>query len=69
MGDDTTEEDDEDGVTLNNGDALDGAFLALDSSHTLKITASNAGHLNAWIDFNIDGDFDDVGEQIFDAKA
>ncbi len=29
------------------------------------MTASAAGLLNAWIDFNADGDWDDAGEQVF----
>ena len=32
------------------------------------MTASAAGALDAWIDFNADGDFGDAGEQIFAAQ-
>ena len=49
--------DDEDGVLL-------GAFNPL-SVTQVEVTASAAGLLDAWIDFNLDGDFDDPGEQIF----
>jgi hypothetical protein len=31
----------------------------------IKVTASVAGFLNAWIDFNADGDWDDYAENIF----
>ncbi len=31
---------------------------------TLTVTASDAGLVDAWIDFNADGDWDDAGEQI-----
>jgi hypothetical protein len=57
-GDDNDGTDDEDGVvftsTLIQGDVA-----------TVEVTASVAGALNAWLDFNSDGDWDDRGEQIF----
>jgi VCBS repeat-containing protein len=54
--------DDEDGVTF------DGAFNAfLDTPIT--VTASSAGLLDAWVDFNRDGDWDDPGEKIFNSVA
>src|SRR5690606_38993455 len=31
----------------------------------ISVTASDAGLLDAWIDLNADGDWDDAGEQIF----
>ena len=52
---------DEDGVTF-------GALRAGDSSASVTVTISSSagtGLLNAWIDFNADGDWDDVGEQVF----
>lgn len=49
---------DEDGVTFV-GDVIPGR------SATVKVRASKAGKLNAWIDFNNDGDWSDPGEQIF----
>lgn len=62
-GDDTHNTSDEDGVTFVSG------FLAPgDPAATIGVdlTASPAnGLLNAWIDFNADGDWDDSGEQIF----
>jgi hypothetical protein len=50
--------DDEDGVVFS------GSF-APGSSVEVAITSSGAGLINAWIDFNEDGDWDDPGEQIF----
>ncbi|HPM79830.1 MAG TPA: GEVED domain-containing protein, partial [Candidatus Anammoximicrobium sp.] len=49
--------DDEEGVEI-------GKFN-LNSVTEVVVTASAAGLLDAWIDFNSDGDFDDPGEQIF----
>ena len=62
-GDDAINEDDEDGVVL---------LTAVTPSSTidLDITATGAGAvLNAWIDFNNDGDWDDTGEQIMVDQA
>ena len=56
-GDDVDGTDDEDGVTLP---------TRFDRSNTTPITvnASGTGILNAWIDLNDDGDWQDVGEQV-----
>lgn len=54
--------DDEDGVTFTSA-------LAACQSSQLSVVASGAGALDAWIDFNGDGDFDDAGEQIFTSQA
>jgi len=35
---------------------------------TIEVTASQPGYLDAWIDFNTDGDWNDQGEQIFTSK-
>jgi hypothetical protein len=56
-GDDRTGWDDEDGVSL--------SVLVPGRMVTAEVTASKEGYLNAWIDFNGDGDWDDDGEQIF----
>ena len=50
---------DEDGVTF--------ATLQAGSNAAITVTATVPGTavLNAWIDFNADGDWDDTGEQIF----
>jgi uncharacterized repeat protein (TIGR01451 family) len=57
-GDDTDGNDDEDGVVFTSG-----IGAGLDAF--LQVTASGAGLLNAWVDFNSDGDWNDAGEQVF----
>lgn len=57
-GDDTYISDDEDGVVFNTP-------LAVGASATITVTASGPGKLDAWIDFNQDGDWNDPGERIF----
>lgn len=57
-GDDANGFDDEDGVTH--------GYLIPGHSTGFDIVASVTGFLNAWIDFNDDGDWNDTGEQIFD---
>ncbi|MEX1309597.1 MAG: DUF11 domain-containing protein [Candidatus Sulfomarinibacteraceae bacterium] len=61
-GDDADGGDDEDGVVFTS--PLGGGLVA-----SLEIAASGAGLLNAWIDFNADGDWDDPGEQVFTDEA
>jgi uncharacterized repeat protein (TIGR01451 family) len=56
LGDDSDGNDDDDGV------APTGTWT---TSGQVNVTASGSGFLNAWIDFNNDGDFGDTGEQIF----
>jgi PKD repeat protein len=56
-GDDINGIDDEDGVVFSTP-------LIAGSNATIQVTASNPGILNAWIDFNADGDWSDAGEQI-----
>ncbi len=56
-GDDLVDTDDEDGVIF----ATD---LIPGQTATLQVTASTLGVLNAWIDWNADGDWDDADEQI-----
>jgi Ca2+-binding RTX toxin-like protein len=55
-GDDTNDVDDEDGVTL------PGSFVARVGA-TIVVSASQAGYLDAWIDYNRNGQFDPA-EQI-----
>ena len=61
MGDDLNNLDDEDGV------AFPWALFA-GFEGTVDVTVSTGGYspgvLNAWLDFNMDGDWDDNGEQI-----
>jgi hypothetical protein len=61
-GDDLVGIDDEDGVVFGT------TIRAFDGTVTVTargVTASQPGRLDAWIDFNQDGDFRDAGEQIF----
>jgi hypothetical protein len=55
-GDDLAGTDDEDGVNLSS--------FVVGKSSTIRVTATAAGKLNAWIDWNADGDFGDLGEQV-----
>jgi parallel beta-helix repeat protein len=57
-GDDRNNLDDEDGVVFVTN-------LSQGSVVTVQVNASVAGKLNAWIDFNGDGDWADANEQIF----
>ncbi|MCX6044159.1 MAG: Ig-like domain-containing protein [Chloroflexi bacterium] len=56
-GDDTANNDDDDGVTLP-------ATLVTCERTLFTVQASAQGYLNAWVDFNNDGDWADVDEQI-----
>ncbi len=60
-GDDTTDSDDEDGVTI--------GVLSPGSTNTISVVASASGKLDAFVDFNRDGDFADLGEKIFQSMA
>ncbi|MBK9358781.1 MAG: PKD domain-containing protein [Bacteroidales bacterium] len=57
-GDDINASDDEDGIAMP-------AVVIQASTVNLNATASVAGFLDAWIDFNVDGDWADAGEQVF----
>ncbi|MFV1969117.1 MAG: GEVED domain-containing protein, partial [Pirellulaceae bacterium] len=61
-GDDLDGQDDEDGVII--PATLVGGFGA-----SITVTASADGFIDAWIDYNQDGDWDDAEEQIFQRKA
>jgi len=54
--------DDEDGIGLVTG-------LSRGLDNTVVVTASQAGYLQAWFDWNRDGDFADDGEQMATNKA
>jgi len=60
-GDDFVTRDDENGIQFV-------APLAIGSPAQIVVTASGMGYLDAWMDFNRDGDWDDEGEQIFLAE-
>jgi PKD repeat protein len=61
-GDDNDNIDDEDGVVFT-------ASLVRGESADVTVTASAAGYLDAWLDFNDNGDWADAGEQIFTSEA
>jgi hypothetical protein len=58
MGDDAAESDDEDGVMFPNP-------LIPGENTLIAVTASIDGYINAWADFNEDGDWTDFEEHIF----
>ena len=58
VGDDEDGNDDDDGVIFQ-GDFIPGTGV------TTIVTASTGGYLNAWCDWNADGDWNDASEQIF----
>lgn len=57
-GDDNDGNDDEDGVVFNTP-------LIPGQQANIIVTCSLIGKLDAWVDFNADGDWQDAGEQIF----
>ena len=57
-GDDNTGTDDEDGVVF-------GSPLFPGMQNTVTVTASGSGYLNAWIDFDVNGDWNGTDEQVF----
>ena len=62
-GDDVNNTDDEDGVTLS-------PLLPIGETTIVPVSIQNAsGVLNAWFDWNADGDFNDAGEQMVSDQA
>ncbi len=61
-GDDQDGTDDEDGVQVISSLVTTAVF---DTTSSFLVTASQDGKLDAWIDFNRDGDWLDAGEQLF----
>ena len=59
--------DTDDGVTFPTAGST--RILTVGQANTLRLNASVPGFLNAWIDANQDGDFEDSGEQIFTNEA
>lgn len=53
---------DEDGVVIAGG-------FFIGTQKTLTVTATQAGLLNAWVDWNADGDWTDTNEQVFTDQA
>jgi hypothetical protein len=62
LSDDSTGLDDEDGIQFVTPIL---ASSTLSNRASVVVTASGVGKLDAWIDFNRDGDWNDPGEQIF----
>jgi uncharacterized repeat protein (TIGR01451 family) len=58
-----TDDIDDDGVQLS-GSSFQGQSLTPGSSITLNLATQGSGLLNAWIDWNRNGSFDDAGEKI-----
>jgi hypothetical protein len=56
---------DDDGVVFTSPLVLD----MLPQQAGVEVTASQAGLLDAWVDWNIDGDWADAGEQVFSSQA
>jgi len=54
----------DDGVTLDGSISLQNSILKAGTIQPLEITTHDRGYLNAWIDWNGDGDFNDPNEQI-----
>ena len=50
--------DDEDGITFISA-------ILIGGNATLEAVASMPGRIDAWVDFNSDGDWNDIGEQVF----
>jgi hypothetical protein len=62
LGDDSAGVDDEDGVVFVSP-------LLVGQTANVQVTASAPGGLDAWIDFNGDGDWADAGEQVFNNRS
>jgi len=60
--DDNNGDDDEDGIVFNS-DVVPGSMAYI------NVTASTDGVLNGWIDFNVDGDWNDTDEQVLTDRA
>ncbi|MHC4400827.1 MAG: nidogen-like domain-containing protein, partial [Planctomycetota bacterium] len=58
LGDDNARSDDENGVVI--------PFMTPGEVPDVFVFVETAGWLNAWIDYNVDGDWDDPGEKIAD---
>ncbi len=65
LGDDLDGNDDEDSFFTGALDAIGNLILVGGSTASVTVTPSLDGLLDAWVDFNGDGDFFDANEQIF----
>ncbi|WP_426247228.1 GEVED domain-containing protein [Nocardioides sp. LHG3406-4] len=70
-GDDIDRIADEDGVEFNPGLGVAGGINLIQDGvqNDIAVESSSAGFLNAWVDFNQDGDFADAGERIASDRA
>jgi hypothetical protein len=69
QGDDEDGTDDENGVVFSGDmDASGNSVLSGGLNAEVAITASASGFIDAWIDFNRDGDFDEANEQIYSSQ-
>ena len=69
-GDDTNNLADEDGVAFNPALGITAVNLILSGvANNLVVTASTAGFLNVWIDYNQNGSWGDAGEHLFNDQA
>ena len=57
---------DSSGDTLDDGVTFDGSFNAFLAT-PITVSASRSGLVDAWIDYNRDGDFDDAGERVLNS--
>ncbi len=57
-GDDLNGKDDDDGVTLIDDTDINNTYFETNKTHELKIKVSKEGYLSGWIDYDIDGKFD-----------
>jgi hypothetical protein len=62
LGDDVLDNDDEDGVT--SGGGLFNKLIA-GNANAIEVEVNGNGYLQAWVDFDINGDWDGAGEQVF----
>ena len=60
VGDDEDATDDEDGITFD-------FFMRPGGQSGIHVRTSEAGFIDAWVDFNRDGDWDDAGEKVWDS--
>ncbi len=67
-GDDSDGIDDEDGVTFIDGRDINGEYLELNSTTTLKVKLSKEAYLKIWIDKDINGHFNDSSDLLYNHK-
>lgn len=61
--------DNDDGVVFNNNTSpVDSNIIYAGTDNNIVVKASKSGYLSVWRDMNMDGDFDDESEQIYNDK-